>query len=139
MVKLDLSQNEISIFENISCLMNLDTLLLARNEISHVKNETFSGLSLLRVLDLSDNVIKVLEPNTLSDTSLFLHNVNFRKNQMQTIDITNVVIENPFCKIDYTENKITDLTNEASFQIDPNKVYGDGGFIDLAENMDKLY
>lgn len=135
LVKLDLSQNAITVLENISCLKNLDTLVLARNKITQVKNETFSGLSLFRVLDLSNNVIKVLEPNTLSDTSLFLHSANFRQNQMQTIDITNVVIENPFCKIDYTDNKMTDLTNEVSFRIDPDKIYGDGGYVDLADNM----
>lgn len=41
LVKLALSQNAITIFENISCLKNLDTLLLARNKITHVTNETF--------------------------------------------------------------------------------------------------
>eukprot|EP00105_Crassostrea_gigas_P035225 XP_019919373.1 PREDICTED: uncharacterized protein LOC109617541 [Crassostrea gigas] len=135
LVKLDLSGNGITNFESISCLTNLDTLLLARNKISHVKNETFFGLSMLRVLDLSNNDIKVLEPNTLSDTSLFLHSANFRQNQMKTIDITNAVIENPFCKIDYSDNKITDFTNEVSFQINPDKIYGDGGYIDLADNV----
>ncbi|XP_052716920.1 uncharacterized protein LOC128189375 [Crassostrea angulata] len=134
LVKLDLSQNAIKFLENTSCLKNLDTLVLARNKITQVKNETFSGLSMLRVLDLSNNVIKVLEPNTMSDTSLFLHSANFRQNQMQTIDITNFVLEKPFCKIDYSDNKMTDFTNEVSFQIDPNKIYGDGGYVDLADN-----
>ena len=135
LVKIDFSQNGVVNIENISCLINLDTLILTKNLITYVQNTTFSGLALLRVLDLSKNMIKEVEPMAISGTLTFIHFANFHDNVMETVDITNIIIENPFCIIDYSGNQINKLVNTVSFKMDPNKIYGNGGYVDFKNNL----
>ena len=134
LVKIDFSQNGVVNIENISCLINLDTFILTENQITYVRNTTFSGLALLRVLDLSKNMIKEVEPMVLSGAFTFIHFANFRENVMETVDITNIIIENPFCSIDYRDNQINALTNTILFEVDIQKVYGNGGYVDFGNN-----
>lgn len=133
-VEINFSKNAFKGIGDISCLSNLDTLDLSHNLITFISNSSFSGLSLLRRIDLSYNLIRRIEPYTLFQKSLELFSVDFSHNEIRDLDCTNIVKEKTFCKIKYDHNKIDRLVNEASFQIDKNKTYGGGGYIDLSHN-----
>lgn len=61
-VEIDFSHNLFTSVGNLSCLLSLDTLDMSYNRITHVSNATFTGLSLLRNVDLSHNLISRIEP-----------------------------------------------------------------------------
>ena len=53
---------------NVSCFTNLDTLIMKDNLITFVSNATFKGMSKLRIVDLSYNIIKHIDLNVASNT-----------------------------------------------------------------------
>jgi hypothetical protein len=89
----------------------------------------------LRVLDLSNYRLILIEPNAISDPSIGMLHILFPNNLLETIDVTNVVIENPFCVADYSNNVINEIVNIVDWVIDIAKDYGDGGFVDLSDNI----
>ena len=134
LVKVDFSRNRLTKLEHINCLSHLDTLILQENHINTIHNETFLGMSNLRVLDLSMNRITHLDPQTLSDSSIGMYLVDFSHNQLTQLDITNVVIRHPFCEIDYNNNQIVELTNLLPIQFDAGITFGEGGFVNFQSN-----
>ncbi|KAK3085520.1 hypothetical protein FSP39_004558 [Pinctada imbricata] len=133
-VKIDLSGNSITEVGNITCLKNLDTLLLSNNNIRSISNDTFAGLTHLRKIDLSHNEIISMDHHSLSRPELGLFNVNLNNNYLEEIDVSNFVIDKSFCQIRFEENRITKLVNKGNFSLDTNVTYGQGGFVSLKNN-----
>lgn len=134
LVKIDFSGNKLTKLENINCLSNLDTLILRQNQIKTIHNDTFLRMTHLRVLDLAENEIKHIEPKAISDSSIGMYLVDFSKNLLTQIDITNMVIKQPFCEINYEKNQITELTNILSIEFNTDTTFGDGGFVNFEDN-----
>lgn len=134
LVKIDFSGNKLTKLENINCLSNLDTLILRENRIQKIHNDTFLRMTHLRVLDLAQNEIKHIEPNAISDSTIGLYLADFSQNQLKQIDITNMVIEQPFCKINYEKNQITEFTNILSIEFNTDITFGDGGLVNFEDN-----
>lgn len=139
LVKVDFTNNRLCEIRGINCLTDLDTLILKGNRIETVHNDTFVGMSNLRVLDLSLNGVTRLEPQTLSHSTLGLYVADFSHNALKTIDITNLVIKQPFCEIKYNDNHIEELTNNLPFHFDLDISFGDGGFMNLQNNDFKQF
>ncbi|XP_062588067.1 protein toll-like [Saccostrea cucullata] len=135
LVKIDLSENELTDIRGINCLSNLDTLILKGNKLKTISNDTFQGMSNLRVLDLSLNEVKRIEPHTVSGSTLGMYFVDVSHNHLKSLDITNFAIINPFCEINYNDNQIEELTNELTIKVDLKTSLGDGGIVNLQRNL----
>ncbi|XP_061166368.1 protein toll-like [Saccostrea echinata] len=135
LVKVDFSDNELTDIRGINCLTYLDTLILKGNKLKTIHNETFHGMTNLRVLDLSLNEVKRIEPYTLSGSTLGLYLVDVSHNKLKSLDVTNFAIKQPFCQINYNDNQIEEITNELSIQVNLETTFGDGGFVNLQRNM----
>ncbi|XP_069114142.1 protein toll-like [Argopecten irradians] len=134
LVKTDLRQNEIQEITNISCLINLDTLDLSWNQISYISNSTFQGLVSLRDLNLAHNRIRYIEPYSFSHQTSSILNIQLEDNAMTEVDVTNVIINRPFCDLDYANNKIENIVNDVGWTLTADDTIVDGGFVDLTEN-----
>ena len=134
LVEVDLSQNRIMVLMNVNCLQRLDTLILKNNWITSLSNVTLIGMTELRTLDLSNNLLTSIDPSAISDPSLGMLNVIFTENSFTTVDITNVVIESPFCIVDYSNNNVKEIVNEIGWVVDKAKDYGEGGYVDFSDN-----
>lgn len=55
------------------------------------------------------------------------------------MDCINIVFDKFFCKFKYDNNKIEEIVNENLFRIDKNKIYGDGGYVDIKKNNIKKF
>ena len=133
-VEIDFSRNAILDVGDISCLEMLDTLNLSRNKIKYISNKTFAGLEYLRNVDFSYNEIKSIQVNTLSRPEVGLFRANFDYNNMETVDVSNFVIEKSFCSITYNHNNLNGLINDGNLTLDTNKTYGRGGYVSFTEN-----
>lgn len=137
-VKMNLERNRIYMLEadDISCLQNLDTLILSYNRIRIIANKTFKLNGMLRYIDLSNNEILWIEPGTLASTatSQGILRADFSSNHLTSVDVTNFIIEKPFCRVSYKDNYVTHIPNELDWKLDVTKEYGEGGFIDFKDN-----
>lgn len=132
-VTIDMKYNEISEIGNISCLLFLDTLNLSYNRIHNIGNDTFHGLSYLRVLNVAHNGLKTLEPAAITRADLQIFHVDISHNNLKTVEFSNMISETDFCTIDFTSNKIKEIVNTNNFKIDRNKIYH-GGSVKLTGN-----
>ncbi|CAC5367119.1 unnamed protein product [Mytilus coruscus] len=133
---IDLSFNKIKTLNTISCLTNLDTLMLRGNNIQYMNNYTFVNMRFLRIVDLSMNKISLMDPGFLFyiNGSLFFLNLSF--NEMPTLDITNAIAtkQEYFCLVDYSHNSIKSLTNDQKWVLKSNSTVGHGGMVNLSNN-----
>lgn len=134
LVKIDLRKNRINVLKQLACLKVLDTLILSHNLISYISNDTFLDMPELRVLDLSNNLIEYLEPNSLTGPSIGIMHMNFDNNILKTVDATNIVLAHSFCTLSYSDNKIFEIVNEVGWKFNKTKNYGYGGYVDLSTN-----
>ncbi|XP_033755675.1 slit homolog 1 protein-like [Pecten maximus] len=134
LVYVDLSGNNIKEIGNISCLTKLDTLDLSENQLSYIYNNTFRGLVSLRKLDLANNKISYIEPYSWSHQTSTILNIQLEGNDLSEVDVTNVIINRPFCNVDYKHNNIENIVNEAGWTLRADDEIVQGGFIDLTEN-----
>lgn len=138
-VKLYLKHNFIASLAGISCLSNLDTLDVSYNRIRYIKNDTFTGMPMLRVLNVTHNGLEYLDPFTIANTHLKLFHVDFSYNNQKILDVSNIVPENNFCKYDFKCNQIKDFVNDGNFQINIDKIY-EGGYVELiGNNFDEFF
>lgn len=117
LVTVNLSDNKIQNLPNISCLLNLDTLDLSKNNITNISSSNFSQLSFLRYLDLSDNVISYLKPGAFNYRPGSLMHIKLKRNRLYSIDITNFYLGYWFYELDYSHNKISEITNKLNWKI----------------------
>ncbi|KAL3866582.1 hypothetical protein ACJMK2_043869 [Sinanodonta woodiana] len=125
-IRIDLSQNRISLISNISCLLNLEELDLSENRLMTINNNTLTQLEKLVVLNISRNRITHIDPFSLAGPNLNIQFLNASYNEMTSLDITNIVMSGPFCDRIFSHNQITDLTNVLDQLLDPNNTYGPG-------------
>jgi len=116
-VTIDVTKNMFHEIGNVSCFTNLDTLIMKDNLITFVSNATFKGMSKLRIVDLSYNIIKHIDLNVASNTGVF--DFNFESNNLRQLDISNILIPNKtMCGVSYASNKRSiEITNIMNFQI----------------------
>ncbi|XP_076071627.1 protein toll-like [Mytilus galloprovincialis] len=131
-VEINFSANQIENIANIDCLHILDTLNLSFNRVSSLKNTTFRVLKYLRVLNLSYNKIQYIEPNTFNYRPGSLMKINLNRNLMESIDVTNLLIDYWFDRIDLIGNRISKFTNELSNKFN---FSNGGGTINLGHNL----
>ena len=136
LVEVDLSQNRIAGLYNVNCLQRLDTLILKNNRITSLSNVTLIGMTELRTLDLSNNLLTTIDPRAISDPSLGMLNVIFTEN---SFTITNIAIESLFCIVDYSNNDVKKIVNEIGWVVDKDKDYGEGGYMDFSENAKLVF
>ncbi|KAL4216986.1 hypothetical protein ACF0H5_023443 [Mactra antiquata] len=136
-VEINLAKNFIRRIPDINCLERLDRLDLSDNHIIHVSNSSFNKLSRLRYLFLERNQIRYFDINVFSAPQLNIFLANLSNNFIKTLDISNMVSSNPFCHIDYSNNKITKLVNE-NFVLDFNNPPGPG-FVTVKGNQIKEF
>ncbi|CAC5365951.1 unnamed protein product [Mytilus coruscus] len=86
-VDINFSENQVENTPNIECLHILDTLNLSFNRIERLNNSTFRVLKYLRVLDLSDNKIQYIEPNTNFKMQYFSRFNNYVSPQPTRFDV----------------------------------------------------
>ncbi|OWF51595.1 uncharacterized protein LOC110448963 [Mizuhopecten yessoensis] len=127
LVKIDFTDNLIETIDEIHCLKQLDTLILAGNKIKRISNMTFMEMPDLRVLDLSNNSMKNLDANAFTGNMTNIFYVDFSNNVFETIDITNVMRENHlFCKMNFENALNGHFTNTNNITIDSDKRYNSG-------------
>lgn len=91
--KLDLSHNLLSVFYvNTSSISKVEEIYLNDNLIRHITNDTFSGLKLLRMLNLVDNNIQRMEAYAFKNVDKLSHLYLSSNMQMK-------IIGNPFINL----------------------------------------
>ncbi|KAK3599253.1 hypothetical protein CHS0354_012864 [Potamilus streckersoni] len=124
--RIDFSRNRITEIGNITFLLDLSELILEENKIRHISNQTFYGLVKLRTINLSRNLIKDIDPNTISSSELNIFRLDISNNLLTEVDITNFMPEGPLCEISFDYNPIQNIVNRGGFKYNDSKQYGDG-------------
>ncbi|CAC5367525.1 unnamed protein product [Mytilus coruscus] len=103
-VYIDVSWNQFSSVGNISCLTELDTLIMKSNKLTFISNQTFVGLTKLRIVDFSYNLIYKMDYNIFG--SIHILTYNFEGNYLKKLDVSNVLIFNKtICGGSFAYNK----------------------------------
>lgn len=123
-VQLNFSHNNIKKVVDLNCLENLDSLDLSYNRIKNLQKSSILKLFRLRELFLQHNQIDHVEANIFMDLNVL--SVDLSNNFLKEIDVTNMLPYYPFCKIDYSQNKIETLTNKCGFEVDGTHEFGPG-------------
>ncbi|CAC5421175.1 unnamed protein product [Mytilus coruscus] len=135
-VEIDFSYNEIKRIDNISCVKSLDILIMRRNRIEYLRNDTFIGMKFLRKIDLSYNNLRYIEPGFLINMAGSLLNFDVSNNFLTTVDVTNFLWEKQpaFCKTDFSFNEISRISNELHWTCKRNTQFGYGGMVTFSNN-----
>ncbi|XP_052073858.1 toll-like receptor 13 [Mytilus californianus] len=134
-VLMDLSFNKIKDIDLVSCITFLDTFILHHNLVEYLSNTTFLHLKFIRVIDLSHNRLKYIEPGFLINMngSLFKFDVSY--NYLTTLDITNILwTQLIFCKANFSHNSINSFTNILNWKSQDNSVFSIHGVLDASFN-----
>jgi hypothetical protein len=96
----------------------------------------FLQMKRIRVIDLSYNRIKSLEPMFLMNVDGFLVNVNLSHNRLRTVDVTNIVWtkQKAFCKVNFSNNMISSIKNSLNWACHRNSTFGYGGYVSFRNN-----
>lgn len=92
--------------------------------MEYLSNTTFLHLKFIRVIDLSHNRLKYIEPGFLINMngSLFKFDVSY--NYLTTLDITNILwTQIIFCKADFSHNSINSFTNILNWKSQYNSTF----------------
>ncbi|XP_063448743.1 toll-like receptor 13 [Mytilus trossulus] len=135
-VYIDFSYNSISDLATISCISTLDTLILKGNSVKYLKNNVFSGMRYLRVVDLSYNKLRTIQPELLLHIDGSLLHFDVSNNLMENIDITNIIWDKQdyFCVANFSHNIIKHMTNLKGWSCDIHSDLGRGGYVDFTYN-----
>ncbi|KAK3091156.1 hypothetical protein FSP39_017570 [Pinctada imbricata] len=129
-VVIDVAYNSISQIYNIECLWRLDTLDLSYNKLTILANETFLNMSNLRILDVSHNNIKSMEPGFFHGTSRSIYKVNLSFNHFNKMDVSNVIYPNAtFCSLNYSNAIFGDFTNDFKISLKEHERIGCGDVV----------
>ncbi|CAC5367121.1 unnamed protein product [Mytilus coruscus] len=136
LIEIDFSNNEIKSIDNISCVKSLDVLIMHINRIEYLRNDTFIGMKFLRMIDLSYNNLRHIEPGFLIHMDGSLLNFDVSNNFLTTVDVTNVLWEKQpaFCKTDFSFNEISSISNELHWTCKRNTQFGYGGMVIFSNN-----
>ena len=116
LVTLDLRYNKLEEIDQVHCLINLDTLRLDYNLIQYIDNTTFTKMKDLRILTMSNNIIKQLDPNVILVEDGNVPIIDISENRkMDLVDISNIFRPGPFCTLNYTGSYVDHITNNLGF------------------------
>lgn len=114
-VAIDLANNKFVEVGDVSCLVDLDTLILKYNLITYVSNRTFGGLKKLRKVDLSYNRLKFLDNNLFASNTVFF--ADFSGNYFKEIDVSNF-LHDVTCNFNFENNNDhMTITNHDNIQL----------------------
>ena len=136
-ILLDLSHNRLSQLRPLSCLGVLNTLDVSHNRLTFIANTTFEGMTKLRSIDLSHNLIRDIEPFTFQQSNIQILSLNVEHNLLTSVEWSNGVFLKPSCIVSYAHNTISNITNRDRIYPDLKtfKENGErGGFIDVSNN-----
>ncbi|CAC5410454.1 unnamed protein product [Mytilus coruscus] len=135
-VYVDFSYNCISDLYLISCIRLLDTLILKGNHVKYLKNNVFSGMRYLRVVDLSYNKLGDIEQGLFLHIDGSLSYFDASNNLMENIDISNIIWDKQdyFCVANFSYNIIRNMTNLKGWSCDIHADLGHGGYVDFTNN-----
>lgn len=103
-VYVDVSWNQLRSVGNITCLTELDTLIMKNNKVTYISNQTFVGLTKLRIVDFSYNLISKMDYNIFG--SIHIMTFTFEGNYLAKLDVSNVLIANKtICGGSYANNR----------------------------------
>lgn len=136
LVYVDFSYNYISGPDIISCLMTLDTLIIKGNRVTYLKTNVFSGMHFLRVVDLSYNILQIIEPGIFLNVDERLLHFDVSNNLLENIDISNIFRnkQDYFCVANFSFNAINRLTNVMRWSCNKDVDLGHGGYVDFENN-----
>ncbi|VDH99276.1 Hypothetical predicted protein [Mytilus galloprovincialis] len=132
-VKIDLSFNKIKDIDLVSCITLLDTFILNHNLVEYLSNTTFLHLKFIRIIDLSHNRLRYIEPGFLINVngSLFKFDVSY--NYLTTLDITNILwTQITFCKANFSHNSIHSMTNKLEWKSQDTSGFSLTGLLDIS-------
>ena len=136
-ILLDLNHNHLSQLRPLSCLEELHTLDVSYNRLTFIANTTFEKMTKLRLIDLSHNLIRDIEPFTFQQSNIHILSLNVENNLLTSVEWSNIFIFKPSCIVSYAHNAISNLTNRDRGYPDL-KAFREngeiGGFIDLNNN-----
>ena len=115
-VTIDLAQNFIAVFDNISCVVHLNTLYLNNNKITKLSSKIFYELHYLRTVDVSHNNIVTLEPNVFSTASGTIFNASASQETLEELDVTNFYSPGFFCTRNFSNTSVK-VINKSNFKI----------------------
>ena len=106
------------------------------NAIEYFNKDMFLQMKRIRVIDLSYNRIKSLEPMFLMNVDGFLVNVDLSHNRLKTVDVTNIVWtkQKAFCKVNFSNNMISSINNSLNWACHRNSTFGYGGYVSFRNN-----
>ncbi|CAC5367108.1 unnamed protein product [Mytilus coruscus] len=134
-VIIDLSFNKIKDIDLVSCQTFLDTFKLNHNLVEYLSNTTFLHLKFIRVIDLSHNRLKYIEPGFLINMNGSLFEFDVSYNYLTTIDITNILwTQLIFCKANFSHNSINTFTNILNWKSQDNSLFSIHGVLDASFN-----
>ena len=123
---IDLCHNRLQTISTIKCLWNLYVLKLDFNRIQNIPNNTFTNFRFLRVLSISNNKLRYLDPNTIKIKNGNIHSFSASFNDFISVDVTNVLSKNTFCIMDYHGSYMRNITNALDFSIGDDEEGGPG-------------
>lgn len=110
--KLEIENNNVKIIKENTFrkLIILKRLSLKHNLIEEVRNGVFNGLP-LDELDLSDNLIRTIEPEAF-DNMDFLRKIKLKDNNLKVYENRWFLNTPRLCEINFEHNKIVELPEE---------------------------
>ena len=131
---IDFSYNRLQSLTYIGCLSKLDSLVLHENRIAHLSNETFVGMTNLRIVTLANNRITSTDVNLFSHESVGLFKFDISNNSLKSLDISNFFVEKyEFCVLKFSNNIIV-YTDKTDFYFNVTSVYNSGD-IDVSAQL----
>lgn len=130
---LDLTSNQLTHINTISCLRNLEILKLEYNKLVYLSNETFQNMSNLRSVSLANNQIKEMDPHAFNGDSINIFNFDLSGNNLTKIDVTNLVMDKLYCEINYENNLFQEIENILGWKVNTSLHYG-SGTVTVAKN-----
>lgn len=90
---LNLESNKISDINKITCLKSLEIFNFKANQLKHLSDTTFVNMTNLREVNLANNPIYTMDPHAFALEAGNILKYDLSGNKLQTIDVTNLVME----------------------------------------------
>ena len=123
---IDFVNNQIARIADVRCLLLLDSLILDENVITHLSNQTFIGMTNLRVVSLIHNRISTPDIKLFSAVSVGIFKFDISQNDLRKYDLTNIFVEEyDFCLQNISNNNF-ETTDETDFYLNSSLTYNSG-------------
>ena len=127
---LNLAYNNIKQLENISCLVHLNNFNIQNNKLTSLKSNTFAEMKNLRTVDISDNLMSVIEPDTFATANGNIFHIDASQSTVEQIDVSNIYRPGLFCTKNFSrisaevinKNNLTLNTNGSISMVGPGQL-----------------